>query len=610
MRNKINILIVEDKSLIARDQRSYLRSLGYRISTAVNSRAGALKKAGELRPDLVLMDIVLKGKKDGIETANDIRSRFNIPVVFVTASADDLRIKKATRAEPFGYLIRPFGESELRMVIEMALYKHGMDAELRESEKRYRNLFEDIGDAVMVFGLRGRFLDCNDITLQYLGYSRKEFLRLKPVDIVHPDFHLKMKENQKRIMAGESTVSESAHRCKDGRVVPVEVHARRIEYQDEPAILAVVRDITERKQMDEAIKSQKEFQATVIESLTHPFFVINVDDYTVVMANSAAGFDIQKRKVTCYALTHHKRRPCHGKNHRCPIKIIKKTLKPAVVEHIHFDKKGNQVIMELHGYPIIDEAGKVIRIIEYALNITERKRAEQELISYQQQLRTLSSELSLAEARERRQLAEELHDSVGQTLAITSSKLANLLKLVSETEYYEVLEEIYKYITQSIKMTRSLTSELSPAILYELGIDEAVDWLTEQFHEQHNIDIEFNTDRNPNPMPEDVSIVLFKAVRELLLNIAKHAKATHVKVSIQRVNNTIRIKVQDNGIGFDTNRMCLNVDKNRGFGLFNVRERLTLQKGQFEIDSKPGKGTAVILAVPLKTEKKKVGNKK
>ena len=125
-----------------------------------------------------------------------------------------------------------------------------MEETLKESEQRYRQLFEGISDAVMVYSSDGKFLNCNEVTLRRLGYSCEEFFRLTAADIVHPDFHPLMKDNQKRIWAGEATVVESAHRCKDGGVIPVEVNARRIEYDGKPAILAVVRDITERKEAE------------------------------------------------------------------------------------------------------------------------------------------------------------------------------------------------------------------------------------------------------------------------------------------------------------------------------------------------------------------------
>jgi PAS domain S-box-containing protein len=121
----------------------------------------------------------------------------------------------------------------------------------QESEQRYRQLFEGIGDAVMVYDGEGRFLDCNEAVLQRLGYSREEFLLLRTADIVHPDFHLVMRNNQERIWAGEIAVAESAHHCKDGRVIPVEVSALMVKHQGQPAILAVARDITARKRGEE-----------------------------------------------------------------------------------------------------------------------------------------------------------------------------------------------------------------------------------------------------------------------------------------------------------------------------------------------------------------------
>jgi PAS domain S-box-containing protein len=142
-----------------------------------------------------------------------------------------------------------------------------MEEALRESEERYRSLFEGISDSVMVYSSQGRLLDCNKVTLQRLGYSHEELLRLSAADIVHPDLYQLMKDNQKRIWAGEGTVVESAHLCKDGKVIPVEVNARRIEYKGELVILAVVRDITERKQAEEALSYSKD-KLQILQQIT------------------------------------------------------------------------------------------------------------------------------------------------------------------------------------------------------------------------------------------------------------------------------------------------------------------------------------------------------
>lgn len=127
------------------------------------------------------------------------------------------------------------------------------------------------------------------------------------------------------------------------------------------------------------ILGRGEFLETVLESLTHPFYVIDTNDYTIQMANSAARLGEMTGTVTCYALTHKKDKPCGVKDHPCPLEMVKKTKKPVTVEHIHYDKHGNPRNVEVHGFPIFDNDGNIVQMIEYCLDITDRKRAEEAL---------------------------------------------------------------------------------------------------------------------------------------------------------------------------------------------------------------------------------------
>ena len=147
---KANILIVEDEGIVAGDIRKALQSLGYTVSAAVSSGEEALEKIEENRPDLVLMDIILQGEMDGIETANQIRIRFNIPVVYLTAYTDEKMLERAKVTEPYGYIVKPFDEKELQSTIEMALQKHRIERKLKESEEKYRLLVELSPDAICV----------------------------------------------------------------------------------------------------------------------------------------------------------------------------------------------------------------------------------------------------------------------------------------------------------------------------------------------------------------------------------------------------------------------------------------------------------------------------
>ncbi|KPQ41807.1 MAG: transcriptional regulator, partial [Candidatus Methanoperedens nitroreducens] len=143
------VMIVEDERIVAEDIRRSLQKLGYGVSSIVSSGEKAIDEVKENPPDLVLMDIVLKGKMDGIEAAGYIRSHFNIPVVYLTAYLDDIVLERAKITEPFGYIIKPFNERELHINIEIALYRHKIEKELKESRKWFSTTLKNIGDAVI-----------------------------------------------------------------------------------------------------------------------------------------------------------------------------------------------------------------------------------------------------------------------------------------------------------------------------------------------------------------------------------------------------------------------------------------------------------------------------
>ncbi len=254
---------------------------------------------------------------------------------------------------------------------------------------------------------------------------------------------------------------------------------------------------------------------------------------------------------------------------------------------------------ELDEGPFLTEERNLINAIaERVSRIIEHHRARERVLEYQEELRYLASQVSLTEERERRRIAVALHDQVGHTLAIAKFKLEDLRESVPAG----ALDEILELINQTIKDTRSLTFELSPPVLHELGFEAALEWLTKQAREQHPIASEFTDDGLPKPLGEDMRIVLFQAVRELLVNVAKHAHAKKVKVSASRTGDTIKICVEDDGVGFDPFEVASHRGKEGGFGLFNISERLGYLDGSMEISSMPGSGTRVTLIAPLKSE--------
>ncbi len=232
-----------------------------------------------------------------------------------------------------------------------------------------------------------------------------------------------------------------------------------------------------------------------------------------------------------------------------------------------------------------------------AMDLTERKRAEEEIGLYQKQLRALASQLALSEERERRRLAAELHDRIGQNLAFAKIKLSGLLKSNSSRDLVSPLSEITQIIDTTIQDTHSLIFELSPPVLYQVGFEAAVEWLAERFQEQYGMRIDLKIDNKRITLGEDLRIVLFQAIRELLVNVVKHARANRAMISMKYMKNNLQIVVQDDGLGFapflDDRHGTM-----RGFGLINIRERLHHLGARITIESSPGKGTKVTLIIP------------
>lgn len=236
-----------------------------------------------------------------------------------------------------------------------------------------------------------------------------------------------------------------------------------------------------------------------------------------------------------------------------------------------------------------------------ALNemIDERKQAEEKLLVYQEKLRSLSSELFLAEERERRRIAAGLHDRIGQNLVYSKIKLDSIQKTLLASSQLGVIDEICALIEQMISETRSLTFELSPPVLYELGLEPAIEWLTEQNQARHGLNTEFHDDGQHKPLDVTVGVFLFHATRELLFNIVKHSRARSSKVAIHKEGDNIRVQIEDDGIGFEISGSNSEEFRNRGFGLFSIRERLSSIGGRIEIKTGPGQGTRIVLLAPL-----------
>jgi signal transduction histidine kinase len=247
-----------------------------------------------------------------------------------------------------------------------------------------------------------------------------------------------------------------------------------------------------------------------------------------------------------------------------------------------------------------DRTAKLLRANEQLnLEVEERIGNEKKMREQQEKLRALSSELLLTEERERRRIATELHDRIGQTLAVTKIKLGELREALPAGTAADALTDIREFVDQTIQDTRTLTFELSPPILYELGLEAALAWLVAQIQKKHGLRIDFNDDEQPKQLDNGCRVILFQTTREMLFNIVKHARAQKATVSVRKDDDTARIDIEDDGIGFNASEFDSFESGSMGYGLFSVRERLHPLGGRMEIHSEPGRGTRVTILLPL-----------
>lgn len=235
-------------------------------------------------------------------------------------------------------------------------------------------------------------------------------------------------------------------------------------------------------------------------------------------------------------------------------------------------------------------------------DISEQHRAERELRASRRRVRLMASKLALVEERERRRIANDIHDHISQSLAVAKLRLGMMREALS-TSHTHALDEVRNLLSEVIAQTRTLTFELSPMVLYELGLGAAIEWLLEQ-RAGYGIKLDFHNEAPDLRLKRDTAITLFQAVREALANIIKHSGATRATFRLFHDDDNVRVEVEDNGTGFHVEETLSRRPQETGLGLVSMRERIVHLGGSVEIQSAPGSGTRVCLAVPLNRAKK------
>lgn len=256
------IMVVDDEVIINMQLQERLVSMKYDVVGSASSGEEAVDMAGRVKPDIILMDIVMPGKIDGIDASEIIKKELGIPVIFLTAYADDNFIKRAKNVQPFGYILKPFQEDQIKAAIEIGLYKKDMERRLRESEEKYRFLINNCNHAIFVFQ-DDSIKIFNPCAKKMLGYSEDELLNLRFIDFINSEDRNVVLERQDETFEGVKSQDVYSFRVsnKDGEELWVEGNSVTVKWEGRPATLIIIRDKTELKKIEEQLQQAQRVDA-------------------------------------------------------------------------------------------------------------------------------------------------------------------------------------------------------------------------------------------------------------------------------------------------------------------------------------------------------------
>jgi len=546
---------------------------------------------------------------------------------------------------------------------------------LRQSEERFRGLFEQSYSGIVVCDFEGRILEVNPSFSGMLGYGENELVGRDVVDLTHPEDreieHAKAVEMKEGRLEGFQL--QKRYLRRDGRVIWAEIGVSAL-HDDRGNIvyaLGMVEDITDRKRAEEALQRNearfrllsetagkllatydpqglvKELCTEVMEYLDcQAFFNFMVDEHAGrLRLNACAGIpeaevrklewldygvavcgcvardqariiaedifhtpDVRTELVKSYGIQAYCCHPLKAQNRLIgTLSFGTKTRARFTPEEVELMRiVADQVSVAMQRVQIEHDLRQSEEELQQAkISLEERVRERtmdlqnlsEQLERSRHHLRNLASELVMAEERERKRIAGVLHDEIAQTLAATRMQLDLLLGIAPDQQDQQTLKEAKALLVESIKETRALMMDVGNPVLYDMGLKAACEALTERLMERHPIRFRCDIRDAYKRLDPAVNTVLFQLIRELLNNVVKHSQAQNAHVAIDLEKGHLRVKVTDDGVGFDTRTLGAPTIEG-GFGLYSIRERLIAMDGSLSIESVPGTGTVVTAVLP------------
>ncbi len=519
----------------------------------------------------------------------------------------------------------PFTDTDgSRLVMKVGMdvtERRRAEAAIRWASGYNRRLIDACPDPLAIIGPDGKVTDINPATEHATGLGRDELIGTDFTDyFTSPDearlgYLQAFKEGAVRDYPLEI-------RHRDGHITPVLYNAAvyRDERGDISGVFAVARDMTELRQAEQTLRRAAEEHATMLATTPDGFWVLDQEGRIIDVNDGycqLSGYSREELLAMKVWDLEAVESPQQVLEH------IEKIVRDGFdrYETRHRRKDGGVVDVEIS----VTYWREACRLLLFARNITDRIMAQTdmhrlvddlqdevqvrimaqeqlassnlELHQRAEQLARLASELTLAEQRERYRLAQVLHDHLQQLLVGATFGLEVLWRRLQDETQRSSLQQIKELLTESIATSRSLTVELCPPILHQSGLGPALEWLARSMQEKHALRVELALEDEATVHRDDVKVLLFQAVRELLLNVVKHAKVNRAAVGLRLSGeNHVEVQVADEGPGFDSSRASGGTGG--GFGLFSIRERLGLLGGRLEIDSAPQRGSRIRMMAP------------
>jgi PAS domain S-box-containing protein len=471
----------------------------------------------------------------------------------------------------------------------------------KQAEEHFRLAVEGAPNGMVIIDGNDTIVLANSQMEKMFGYTKAELLG-QPIEMLVPDrVHREgfLTDPKARPMG---MGRELYGLRKDGSEFPLEIGLNPLETGGKSLILASIVDITERKRAEAALRESEERLArTETFSLVMVTYVdlegrwLKVPPTLCELLGYAEGELLGRR---FHEVTHSEDVDVDWS--QC-LRLIRGEIKSFDLEKRYIRKDGGIIWAYINCSVVTDTQDKPVHFLTYIRDITNRKLNEEKLREYQESLRQLANELNTTEERERKRFAADLHDHIGQSLVLAKLELGRLGELTNpfDGNVRSVIERLDDTIDQAIHETRSLTQDLSPQVLYTFGFDAGLQWLAENMQDRYDLICHIEGGKQPSPLSGDAAVVAFQTVRELLINVVKHAGVKEAHVYVTQGENAAVIHVEDEGKGFVPEELALPRSHGGGFGLFSIRERLAVLGGSLAIHSSPGKGTSAQVVIPV-----------